>query len=161
MGRCLRLEELLSIRDTLRSEGKRIVFTNGCFDILHRGHVEFLNRAKSYGDVLVVGLNSDASMRRIKGKGRPIVPEEDRAFILSNLLAVDYVSIFEDDTPLKLITAVRPDVLVKGADWDAEEIVGRDVVESAGGLVANIPLVPNRSTTDIVKKIVKDFRDCE
>jgi rfaE bifunctional protein nucleotidyltransferase chain/domain len=157
MGRILSLEELLPIRNTLRHEGKRLVFTNGCFDLLHRGHVEFLNQARNFGDVLVVGLNSDESMRRIKGKSRPIVPEEDRAFIISNLAAVDYASIFEEDTPLKMITALLPDVLVKGADWDVGEIVGREVVEAAGGLVVNVPLVPNRSTTDIVKKIVKDF----
>jgi D-beta-D-heptose 7-phosphate kinase/D-beta-D-heptose 1-phosphate adenosyltransferase len=157
MGRILSLEELLPIRNTLRRDGKRLVFTNGCFDLLHRGHVEFLNRARGFGDVLVVGLNSDESMRRIKGKSRPIMPEEDRAFIISNLVPVDYASIFEEDTPLKMITALLPDVLVKGADWGIGEIVGKDVVEAAGGLVANIPLIPNRSTTDIVKKIVKDF----
>jgi D-beta-D-heptose 7-phosphate kinase/D-beta-D-heptose 1-phosphate adenosyltransferase len=161
MGRFLSLETLIPIRNTLRHEGKRVVFTNGCFDLLHRGHVEFLNRAKGFGDVLVVGLNSNESMRRIKGKGRPIVPEEDRAFVISNLVAVDYVSIFEEDTPLKIITALLPDVLVKGADWGVGEIVGKEVVEAAGGLVTNIPLVPNRSTTDIVKKIVKDFSGSE
>jgi len=123
--------------------------------------VEFLNRAKEFGDVLVVGLNSNESMRRIKGKGRPIVPEEDRAFVISNLVAVDYVSIFEEDNPLKIITALLPDVLVKGADWGVGEIVGKEVVEAAGGLVTNIPLVPNRSTSDIVKKIVKDFSGSE
>jgi rfaE bifunctional protein nucleotidyltransferase chain/domain len=104
-------------------------------------------------------LNSDESARRIKGKNRPILPEEDRAFILSNLAAVDYVSIFGEDTPLSMITALLPDVLVKGADWGVGEIVGREVVESSGGLVANIPLLPNRSTTDIIKKIAGDFRD--
>ncbi|MGA9364709.1 MAG: D-glycero-beta-D-manno-heptose 1-phosphate adenylyltransferase [Bacteroidota bacterium] len=161
MGRFLSLEELLPIRNTLHREGKRVVFTNGCFDLLHRGHVEFLNRARGFGDVLVVGLNSNESMRRIKGKRRPIVSEEDRAFIISNLAAVDYVSLFEEDTPLKMITALLPDVLVKGADWGVGEIVGKEVVEAAGGLVANIPLVPNRSTTDIVKKIVKDFSGSE
>ena len=159
MGRVVSLEELVSIRNSLRSNGKRVVFTNGCFDLLHRGHVEFLNEAKRFGDLLVVGLNSDASMSRIKGKNRPIVPQEDRAFVLSNLAAVDYVAIFEEDTPLEMISALLPDVLVKGADWGIDEVVGKEVVEGAGGLVRTIPLVPNRSTTDIVKKIVKDFRD--
>jgi rfaE bifunctional protein nucleotidyltransferase chain/domain len=161
MGSFLSLEELIPIRSTLHREGKKVVFTNGCFDLLHRGHVEFLNRAKSFGDVLIVGLNSDESARRIKGKNRPIFPEEDRGFILSNLAAVDYVSTFEEDTPLNMITALHPDILVKGADWGVGEIVGREVVEAAGGLVANIPLVPDRSTTDIVKKILKDFCSSE
>jgi rfaE bifunctional protein nucleotidyltransferase chain/domain len=159
MGRLVSLDELVSMRGTFRKTGKRVVFTNGCFDILHRGHVEFLNKAKTFGDILVVGLNSDASARLIKGKNRPIVSEDDRAFIVANLVAVDYVSIFEEETPLRLITAVVPDVLVKGADWGVGEIVGKEVVEEAGGLVTNIPLVPNHSTTDIVHKIVKDFRD--
>jgi rfaE bifunctional protein nucleotidyltransferase chain/domain len=159
MGRVVNLEELVSIRQTFRSTGKRVVFTNGCFDILHRGHVEFLNKAKSLGDILVVGLNSNASARRIKGKNRPIVSEEDRAFIVANLVAVDYVSIFQEETPLRMITAIVPDVLVKGADWGVGEIVGKEVVEAAGGLVTNIPLVPDHSTTDILNKIVKDFRD--
>jgi rfaE bifunctional protein nucleotidyltransferase chain/domain len=159
MGRVVNLEELVSARETFRSTGKRVVFTNGCFDILHRGHVEFLNKAKSFGDILVVGLNSNTSARRIKGKNRPIVSEGDRAFIVANLASVDYVSIFQEDTPLRMITAIIPDVLVKGADWGVEEIVGKEVVEAAGGLVTNIPLVPDNSTTDIVNKIVKDFRD--
>jgi rfaE bifunctional protein nucleotidyltransferase chain/domain len=159
MGRLVSLDQLVSIRGTFRNTGKRVVFTNGCFDILHRGHVEFLNKAKIFGDILVVGLNSDASARRIKGKNRPIVSEDDRAFIVANLVAVDYVSIFEEETPLRLVTAIVPDVLVKGADWGVDEIVGKEVVEKAGGLVTNIPLIPDHSTTDIVNKIVKDFRD--
>jgi D-beta-D-heptose 7-phosphate kinase/D-beta-D-heptose 1-phosphate adenosyltransferase len=121
--------------------------------------VEFLNKAKSLGDMLVVGVNSNASARRIKGKNRPIVSEEDRAFIVANLVAVDYVSIFQEETPLRMITAIVPDVLVKGADWGVDEIVGKEVVEAAGGLVTSVPLVPDHSTTDIVNKIVKDFRD--
>lgn len=159
MGRVVSLEDLVSVRETFRSAGKRVVFTNGCFDILHRGHVEYLNKAKSFGDILVVGLNSNASARRIKGKNRPIVSEEDRAFIVANLVAVDYVSIFQEETPLRMITAIVPDVLVKGADWGVDEIVGKEVVEGAGGLVTNIPLIPDHSTTDIVNKIAKNFRD--
>jgi rfaE bifunctional protein nucleotidyltransferase chain/domain len=157
MGRHVSLSELLTIRDSLRSQGKRVVFTNGCFDLLHRGHVELLNEAKRLGDVLIVGLNSDASMQTIKGRGRPILGEDDRAFLLANLNAVDFVVIFEEDTPLALITALLPDVLVKGSDWNIDEIVGREVVERAGGEVRALPLVPNRSTTDIVKKIVRNF----
>ncbi len=157
MGRVVNLKDLVSVRNSLRSQGKRVVFTNGCFDVLHRGHVEFLNLAKGCGDILMVGLNSDDSVRRIKGKNRPIVPEEDRAFILSNLTAVDYVAVFEEDTPLETITALLPDVLVKGADWNLDEVVGREVVERNGGSVKTIPLVPNRSTSDIVKRIVQDF----
>lgn len=156
MGRFVSLKELISIRNSLRSEGKKVVFTNGCFDLLHRGHVEFLNEAKHCGDVLIVGLNSDSSVERIKGKNRPIVSQEDRAYILSNLLAVDYVALFEDDTPRAMIEALLPDVLVKGADWSLEEVVGREIVERAGGEVRTIPLVPNRSTTGIIEKIMKN-----
>jgi len=157
MGRVVDLEELVSVRNSLRSQGKKVVFTNGCFDVLHRGHVEFLNEAKRCGDVLFVGLNSDDSVRRIKGKNRPIVPQEDRAYILSNLLAVDYVALFEDDTPRAMIESLLPDVLVKGADWSLEEVVGKEIVERAGGEVRTIPLIPNRSSTGIIERIVKDF----
>jgi rfaE bifunctional protein nucleotidyltransferase chain/domain len=157
MGRILTLAELLPIRQSLRSEGKRVVFTNGCFDILHRGHVEFLNQAKGLGDVLFVGINSDTSVRRIKGKGRPIVGEEDRAVILANLASVDFVTLFDDDTPLKTIASLLPDILVKGADWGLDEVVGKEVVERAGGVVRTVPLVPHRSTSDIIHTIVERF----
>lgn len=153
MGCFVSLQELITIRNSLRSEGKKVVFTNGCFDILHRGHVEFLNEAKRCGVVLIVGLNSDSSVERIKGKNRPIVPQEDRAYILSNLLAVDYVAVFEDDTPRAMIEALLPDVLVKGADWPLDEVVGKEIVERSGGEVRTIPLVPNRSTTSIIEKM--------
>lgn len=159
MGDIVNLQELMSIRQALRSDGKRVVFTNGCFDVVHRGHVEFLDQAKRYGDVLMVGLNSDASVRRIKGKNRPIIPQEDRAFILSYLIMVDYVSLFEEDTPRDMIAALLPDVLVKGADWNIEEVVGKEVVEHAGGQVYTLALVPNRSTTDLIKTIVRNFAD--
>jgi rfaE bifunctional protein nucleotidyltransferase chain/domain len=136
----------------LRREGKRVVFTNGVFDILHRGHVDYLARAKKLGDVLFVGLNSDASTRRLKGAGRPIQSQGDRAAILLALEAVDFVVIFGEDTPEKLIRLVKPDVLVKGADYKLDEIVGADFVKSLGGSVRRIRLTPGRSTTKIAKK---------
>jgi len=135
----------------LRSKGRKIVFTNGVFDILHRGHVKYLEKAKSFGDVLIVGLNSDASVRRLKGSSRPLQPQRDRAEILLALKAVDYVIIFGEDTPAKLIETIRPDVLVKGADYKLAEIVGADFVKSQGGRVRRIRLVPGRSTSRLQK----------
>lgn len=154
MGRVVPFGELTDIRGNLRKAGKKVVFTNGVFDILHRGHVDYLVRARAMGDVLVVGLNSDASVKRIKGAGRPIVGEDDRAFLLSHLDCVDYVCIFTADTPHELIAGILPDVLVKGADWKPEAIVGRDIVEGAGGTVATIDFVPDRSTTGIIERIL-------
>lgn len=158
MGKVVTLNELLEIRQRLRSEGKQVVFTNGCFDILHRGHIDYLNKAKECGDVLVVGVNGDDSVRRIKGKGRPIVPQDDRAFLVANLSSVDFVCIFEEETPANIISAVIPDILVKGSDWSIDRIVGRDVVEGAGGKVMNIKLTPNRSTTNIIQTIMETLR---
>ncbi len=157
MGKVVSINEIIEIRSKLKSEGKKIVFTNGCFDILHRGHVEYLMKAKELGDVLIVGLNSDSSVRQIKGEGRPIVTQEDRAFILSNLAFVDYVVIFDEPTPYDLISKIVPDVLVKGSDWSVENVVGRDIVESNGGKVVLIELTPNRSTTNIIKTIIERF----
>ncbi len=157
MGQVVQLDVLRSIRDRLRAEKRRVVFTNGCFDILHRGHLEYLISAKALGDVLIVGMNSDSSTRRIKGEARPIVPQEDRAFLLAHLSPVDYVVLFDEDTPLTLITALVPDVLVKGADWKIDEIVGKEVVEQHGGRVATISYVPNRSTTGIIERILERF----
>lgn len=135
-----------------RASGQRIVFTNGVFDILHPGHVRYLQAAKSYGDVLVVGLNSDASVRRNKGSDRPINPEDERAEVLAALAAVDAVSIFDDDTPAEIIRRVQPDVLVKGADWPADQIVGRDTVEARGGRVVLEPVEQGYSTSAIIEK---------
>jgi D-beta-D-heptose 7-phosphate kinase/D-beta-D-heptose 1-phosphate adenosyltransferase len=129
-----------------------VVFTNGCFDALHPGHVEHLAQAKALGDVLVVGLNSDASVRRLKGAGRPLVPEADRAAVLAALSSVDAVTLFDQDTPLELISALLPDVLVKGGDYDLDGIVGREVVEEAGGEVRVLPLVEGYSTTGILNR---------
>lgn len=155
MGSILSRDDLVSVRRQLKTAGKRVVFTNGCFDILHRGHVDYLQKAKSLGDVLVVGINTDASVRRLKGNGRPIVEEEDRAAVVAALAAVDYVCLFDEDTPHELIRAVVPDILVKGADWSVNDIVGKDVVEGAGGSVHTIEFLPDRSTTKIIEKITQ------
>ncbi len=146
--------------ERLRAAGARIVFTNGCFDLLHAGHVTYLEAARALGDALVVGLNSDASVRRLKGSHRPILPEHDRAVILAALRSVDAVCVFDQDTPLELIRRVRPDVLVKGGDYDPEaptgrrHIVGSELVRDYGGDVRAIPVLEGRSTTDIVARIL-------
>jgi len=131
----------------------RIVFTNGCFDILHPGHVDYLERALALGDVLIVGLNSDESVRRIKGVGRPVNPVHDRARVLAGLECVSFVLVFEEDTPYELIKTVRPHVLVKGGDWPVERIVGRDIVEGLGGVVLSLELKAGYSTTSIISRI--------
>lgn len=148
MGKVLSWEELKNICDQLRYEGKRIVFTNGCFDILHIGHVRYLRKAKKLGDILIVGINSDDSVRRLK-EGRPIVPAEQRAEVLSSLEMVDYVTIFEDDTPYELINLLMPHVLVKGGDWKREDIVGADLVKETHSL----PFVEGVSTSEIIRRI--------
>jgi len=140
-------------RESAREDGRKVVFTNGCFDILHPGHVDYLEEARSRGDMLIVGLNSDASMRRIKGEKRPVVPEEDRAAVLAGLSAVDMVVVFDEDDPLAIISRLVPDVLVKGADWDEDKIIGADVVKKAGGEIARIDLTKGRSTTSIIERI--------
>lgn len=136
-----------------KNKDKKIVFTNGCFDILHSGHVAYLNEAKSLGDLLFVGLNSDSSVKRLKGEARPINAEQDRKFVLENLKAVDCVEIFYEDTPLELIKSVDPDVLVKGGDWKPEEIVGSGFVLSNGGEVKSLTFKNGYSTTKIIQKI--------
>lgn len=148
------VEALLNIRQQIVSQGKTIVFTNGCFDIIHRGHVEYLLKARQYGDVLVIGLNSDSSVTRLKGPGRPIMPQDDRALLLASLEMVDYVVIFEESTPLRLVELIRPHILVKGGDYPLNNIVGREIVENSGGKVLTVPLVEGRSTTSIIQKIV-------
>lgn len=151
--------EIIEIRKKLKNEGKKVVFTNGCFDILHAGHVDYLNKARSMGDVLIVGMNSDSSIRRIKGELRPIVPQKERAFLVGNLKAVDYVTFFDEDTPGELISSLIPDVLVKGADWKIDQIVGRDVVEAHGGEVKTIKFVNNQSTTNIIQTVLERYQD--
>jgi D-glycero-beta-D-manno-heptose 1-phosphate adenylyltransferase len=151
------LEEIVVIRQRLRREGKRLVFTNGCFDILHAGHVRYLNQARAMGDALVVALNSDKSVRTLKGENRPIVPEDERVEVVTALAAVDFVFLFDDLTPQRIIDAIVPDVLVKGADWGINDIVGRETVEKSGGVVRNITLVAGASTTNIIEKILNQF----
>ncbi len=151
MKRILTAEEMRAERDRLHAEGKTLVFTNGCFDILHRGHVTYLQFARDQGDALCVGLNSDASVRRAKGPSRPVVGQEDRAVVLTALRCVDYVVIFDEDEPKRLISDILPDVLVKGRDW-AHYVSGREVVEAHGGRVVLADMVEGRSTTNIIKK---------
>lgn len=141
----------------LKRKGKSIVFTNGCFDILHYGHAKYLEDAKKKGDCLIVAVNSDASMRRIKGPARPLVKARDRASLIAALASVDYVIIFNESTPFNLIKGIRPDVLIKGSDWKKADIVGADLVHSYGGKILTIPLVEGRSTTNLIKKIAARF----
>lgn len=155
MSALVSLDRLVHMRRALARKKKTVVFTNGTFDILHRGHVDYLARAKALGDVLIVGLNTDASIRRIKGKGRPINRNADRAAVLASLRAVDYVCFFAEDTPAKMIARLVPDVLVKGADWKRGEIVGRDVVELHGGVVRTIRLTPGQSTTRLIDRVLR------
>jgi rfaE bifunctional protein nucleotidyltransferase chain/domain len=153
------LEEMKKIRQQLKDQNKIVVFTNGCFDLIHAGHVDYLSKAKAFGDVMVVGLNSDASVMRIKGSKRPILKEIERSFIISNLKPVDYVVLFDEDTPKMLIEELLPDVLVKGADWEIENIVGKDVVLANGGEVKTIEFVNDQSTSKIIKIIADKFKD--
>jgi len=150
-------EDLRRAVEDFKREGKRIVFTNGCFDLLHVGHIRYLEKAKTLGDILVVGVNSDRSVKELKGPLRPLLPQEERMEILSGLGCVDYVTLFDEPTPLELITALKPHVLVKGGDWSKETIVGRDVVEGAGGEVVVIPFVEGSSTTRLIETILERY----
>ena len=153
--------EVLTLEETIvrfgreKRNGKKVVFTNGCFDLLHPGHVRSLETARSLGDVLIVGINSDESVRTLKGEGRPVTPEQERAEILANLECVDAVLIFDELTPQRVVAALVPDVLVKGGDWPGNQIVGREEVEAAGGNVVLVDVVPGHSTTEILRKIRK------
>jgi rfaE bifunctional protein nucleotidyltransferase chain/domain len=155
MGRTVSQDELIALLGRSNRGSRRVVFTNGCFDLLHPGHIRTLEEARALGDVLVVGLNRDASVRESKGESRPIVVEDERAELLAALEAVDFVVLFGEPTPRELIGRLLPDVLVKGADWGSTEIVGREVVERAGGRVVSIPLEPGYSSTGILEKIRK------
>jgi len=152
-------EELKEKVEALKKAGKRIVFTNGCFELLHIGHVHYLSAAKAEGDILVVGVNSDRSVREIKGPRRPVMPENERAEVLASLACVDFVTLFDEPDPLVTIRTLMPDVLVKGADWEEDAIVGKDVVEANGGRVVRIPLTQGASTTGIIEKILANYRD--
>jgi len=145
------------IIEDLKAKGKRIVFTNGCFDLLHIGHIHYLEEAKALGDILVVGVNSDHSVRNLKGPNRPILPEEERSEILSGLGCVDYIAIFGEATPLELISSLQPHVLVKGGDWTKETTVGREIVETSGGKVVILPFVQESSTSNIIEAILKRY----
>jgi D-glycero-beta-D-manno-heptose 1-phosphate adenylyltransferase len=158
LSKIVELKNLVQIVNAMRRSSRRIVFTNGCFDIIHVGHLRYLNAARSEGDILIVGLNSDASVRMIKSKNRPILPQHQRAEVLAGLACVDYVTLFDDPDPLKLIMALKPDVLVKGADWKEAEIIGADVVKSRGGRVVRVDLVPDISTSQIIQRIVKRYQ---
>lgn len=142
-----------------RQVGRKIVFTNGCFDLLHVGHVKYLQKARNLGDLLILGLNSDASIRRLKGPKRPLIGEEERAHLLAALKCIDYVVVFNEDTPLELISALRPDILVKGGDYSPDGVVGRELIESYGGRVEIIPFVDGKSTTNIIEKILEQYRE--
>jgi rfaE bifunctional protein nucleotidyltransferase chain/domain len=144
---------LIIQREAWRVAGRRVVFTNGCFDLLHPGHIALLESARAKGDVLIVAINSDESVRALKGNGRPLVPESERAEALAALEAVDAVVVYGEPTPREIVAALRPDILVKGADWAEDAIVGREEVEAAGGRVERVPLVPGRSTTSLVERI--------
>jgi rfaE bifunctional protein nucleotidyltransferase chain/domain len=157
MKKILGWEALKNEVEHRRRRGERIAFTNGCFDILHVGHVRYLAEARKTGDLLILALNSDASVRAIKGEKRPLVPERERAEVVASLAAVDYVTLFDETTPLKLIEYLRPDCLVKGGDWREEAVVGRDSVRSWGGRVVLVPVVEGASTTNIVEKILQVY----
>ena len=153
----LQREALKKTVKALKDAGKKIVFTNGCFDLLHLGHVRYLEAARAEGDVLVIGVNSDRSVHEIKGPNRPVVPQEERAEVLAALACVDFVTIFDEPDPLETIRTLLPDVLVKGSDWAEDAIVGKDVVEEHGGRVVRVPLTEGASTTKIIEKIMENY----
>lgn len=157
LQKILALEDLLAQRERLRRQSKRTVFTNGCFDLLHPGHVDYLSRARQMGDVLIVGVNSDRSVRELKGPRRPILTQEERTRLLSGLDSVDYLTVFDENTPRRLIAALLPDVLVKGGDWTVETIVGRREVEAAGGRVVSLPCLEGQSSTAIIERILHRY----
>ena len=156
-GSIMLAKRLAPLLVDFQKSGKKVVFTNGCFDLLHPGHVSYLAAARALGDLLVIGLNSDVSVRRLKGEKRPIMVEEARSQLLAALACVDYVTIFDEDDPYQLISLLEPDILVKGGDWDTGSIVGRDLVEARGGKVYSLPFVDEYSTTAIVEEIIRRY----
>ncbi len=157
-GKIKTVQDLQPLLAILRAAGKKIVFTNGCFDLIHTGHARYLAKAKSFGDVLVVAVNSDSSVRGIKGVKRPINSESDRMEVLAALECVDYVALFSEPDPHRIISELQPDVLVKGGDWEKDRIIGRDVVEARGGTVVTVPYLEGASTTGIIDKILKQYK---
>jgi rfaE bifunctional protein nucleotidyltransferase chain/domain len=155
MAQVLTLTELLAARAQLRQAGRRVVFTNGCFDLLHPGHVRYLQEARALGEALIVALNSDRSVRELKGPSRPILKEAERAEVMAALACVDFVTIFDEPTPREIITALLPDILVKGGDWSIATIVGREEVEAAGGQVMSLPFVDGVSTSEVIARIMQ------
>ena len=155
LGRVVTQDDLIVAVAAHKRNGQGVVFTNGCFDLLHPGHLRSLEHARALGDVLIVAINSDTSVRALKGAGRPVIPQEERTEILAALAAVDYVTIFDEPTPRELIARVLPNVLVKGSDWGPDEIVGREEVEAAGGCVVSVPMEPGYSTTEILERVRK------
>ena len=156
-GSVIEATQLASELGQMQKDGKKVVFTNGCFDLLHPGHVSYLAAARALGDLLVVGVNSDDSVRRLKGEKRPIMPEFARSQLLAALSSVDYVTLFAEDDPYRLISLLQPDILVKGGDWDTSSIVGRDIVEARGGKVYSLPFIDEYSTTSIVEEIIRRY----
>ena len=157
ISKIVKVKELIYRIDPFRRSGKQVVFTNGCFDIMHAGHVRYLAAARSEGEILIVGINSDKSVKSIKGKNRPIMPQDQRAEVLAGLWCVDYIVFFDEPDPLRLIQAIKPDVLVKGEDWAEDKIIGADSVKADGGKVVRVAVVPDISTSMIIEKIVKMY----
>lgn len=156
-GKIKSRRQLRPLLKRLQARGRRIVFTNGCFDLLHVGHIRYLEKARKMGDALVVGLNSDRSVRRIKDRGRPIIPEKERAELLAALACVDYVTVFDEPDPKRLIQGLNPDILAKGGDWPKDRIIGGDLVRARGGKVVTIPLVPHASTSHIIHRVLRRY----
>lgn len=153
------LDDLLKIRKKLKQQGKKVVFTNGCFDLLHRGHIHLFREAKKWGDTLVVAVNDDSSIKKIKGASRPIFPLEERLEVLEAIGEIDYLTSFSEETPRKIIAALLPDVLVKGGDWEPDEVVGKEEVEGSGGEVRIIPYLEGSSSSEIIKRIVYSAKE--
>ncbi len=150
-------EEIILLRQKFKEENKKVVFTNGVFDILHSGHVDYLTKSKALGDILIVGINSDKSVKLIKGNKRPVINERERAYLISSLKPVNYVTLFDEDTPQNLINDLIPDILVKGADWPLDKIVGKDIVEKNGGKVMTIEFINQQSTSKIIELILERY----